>query len=198
MEKNLKSSEDNHLIVVGSLLPENLQKELVLRSQEVAQRLPDGSNAISFLELTKEEMLLVVKNRKKIEEHKDVLTGVSDLRRRGELAGFVKKFMEKLPKGVNYSYKNQLKNSTNLSWSQFNVLIESLLLNGFIKFSEEKDKIIFIISDEEIIKNGVERLQNSLQEFYNEIEIISATSNFDKDTLKKVNLFKKKLKLDVN
>lgn len=190
--QNEKSSENDHLIMVGSVLPDELKKELMLRCKEVSLRLPEGSNSIIFVELEKDEMSLVVSNRKKIQEHKDSIKTVSDLERRKEMLKLISKFKEGWPVEKNTFGARQLKDRTNLSWSQFNTIIDNIVLLG-LAVKPEKDVVKFLVSDEEISQIAVARINEVLENSIKEIEIIEVNSKFDKQLLRKLNALKKKL-----
>lgn len=197
MKTDLKKGNGMNLIMVGSSLPDELKNELVLRCREVSLRLSEVEQPLQLLQLSQDEMVLIISKRKEIEKHKEVISSVSDLVRREELLKAAISFKSKIPENINYSYKKTLKESTNLSWSQFNVLIDSLLLYGFIKTPlDDKDMVIFTISDEDRAINGIEKIKNLMDTAFMELEVISSSSNFDKETLRKVNLLKKKMKFD--
>jgi len=177
------------------------QKFLFLGQTEEVDRITKymkSQKDATLIVLSKEEMDSIVVDRMSYERQKEVESFLDDdlHKKRAESLAmeWVERFGEAFDRG--FVFKTSLKKATKWSWRQFDEVIGTLDMFGFVQWPSEgnRDRLKIIVDEEKIINNKKMEIQRTLDFAIGQLISLQKSSG-DKLDVKKIEALKKSLKV---
>lgn len=190
------SQEDNAPVV-----KEVKQKFLFLGQTEEVDRITKymkSQKDCSLIILSKDEMDLIVANRVGEQRQKEVESFLEDDRHKQRAHSlaleFVNRFKEAFDRG--FVYKSSIKKATKWSWKQFDEVIGTLDMFGFVAWPSDgnRDRLKIIVDEQVIIDNKKMEIQRTLDFAVGQLITLQKSAEGKVDS-KKIEALKKSLKV---